>query len=251
MGKKQAAGGATSTTRAGHNEHLGKPATAKGRILLLLSQMLIGLGIACLVVGAALLQNRIKSLTAATARRAGSYDETLQSAGIAPYSVSHRHQWEFLWWIVGGQSFLWVLSLLLVIRAARIVQWHASLAALHAYFLVLCTIMIDAFLWLDRSASARGFLGHNRIRVVLAGLFAIAIGNGLAILALGMINSTKHIDSRKAQSDRVAPVADYDTVHHDNQGMGGMSTYKNEAPMAQTTGAPYSKNAPHLRTDVP
>lgn len=217
FGKKRAATNTGSDVELGrdnHNDHLGKPATAKGRTLLLLSQLLAALSIACLVVGVALIQHRVDhQKNNGLSRTAGSYDDVLQSAHYTPYPNSHRQQWQFLWWIAAGSAFVWLMTVLLVIRAARIVQWNAALVGLHIYFLVLCTFAIDSFLWMDRTSAARTIFGKNHIRVVLAGLFGIAGADGLAVLALGMISSTKHIDARN-NTGRVDRVIDAPVVHH-------------------------------------
>lgn len=200
-----------------HNEdHVGKPATAKGRTLLLLSQVLAALSIACLVVGVALLQHHLNDRREGILDRAsepGSFKDIMQSAHYTPYFGSSGRQWQLLWWIIAGSALVWLMTVLLVIRAARIVQWHAALIGLHIYFLVLCTFAIDSFLWINHYNNVRGFFGKSYVATTLAGLFGIAVADGLAVLALGMISSTRHIDSRRVQEDH----SRHDRVHHDHE----------------------------------
>lgn len=180
---------------AGHDAdgHLGKPATAKGRSLLLMALLLGLASLIILIVGVALIQHRSSNL-----RGTGSlsYTEMMQSAHYTPYGNKHSRQWQLLWWIIVGSAFIWLMTFLLGLRAVRIHQWHAALVGLHIYFLVLCTFAIDTFLFLDHNALARSLWGHSRLRLVLAGLIPLAVAHALAVLALGMIPSARHIDAR-------------------------------------------------------
>lgn len=202
LGKKQAAkndlegGGYGNDGRDG--DHLGKPTTAAGRSLLLVSQLLAGLGIIILLVGTALLQHRFNhTKIPAVSTTSGSYINNLQSSHWTPYPNSHRRQWQLLWWIIAGSTFLMLLTMALLLRAVRVVQWRPSLVGLHIYFLALCTFAIDAFLWLDNNSGVTNpYFNHNHIRTVLAGLFTLAGADALAVIALGMLYNTRHIDNR-------------------------------------------------------
>lgn len=222
-------------THEGEAEHIGKPATAKGRTLLLLSQVLAALSIACLTVGAALLQRRLHKRRSSLLDQSvatNAYKDVFQSAHYTPYPNAHSHQWQLIWWIIGGSALLWLATVLLILRAVRIVQWSPALVGFHVYFLVLCTFVIDSFLWINHYHQARNILGKKRLAVALAGLFGLAVADALAVLALGMISSTRHIDSRRIQgtAGTGGGYMHRNRVHHDAPAV--------ETPMAPRTAEP-------------
>jgi len=203
FGKKTAAAGTAAYGANKHHEHnegqkdLGKPATKKGRTLLLLATLL---GLTCwliLLVGTALLTKRTHSNRfARNSSQVDSYQDAFQSSHYTPYPDSASRQWMMLWWIIVGSLFTWLLTILLALRAARIVQWRPALVGLHVYFLVLCTFVIDALLLFVHRGYHRRFFGRKRMDVALAGLFGLAIAHGLAILALGLLANKLHLDNR-------------------------------------------------------
>lgn len=195
-GKKTAAGDAAYA----HHEHendIGSPATKMGRSLLLLATLL-GFGfLIILIVGTALLQSwtndrRFLGNTSVL----GSYNDAFQSAHYTPYPDKHSRQWMMLWWIISVSAVTWLMTLLLAVRAAVIVQWRPALIGFHIYVLVLCTFVIDSFLWLSYRNYTNVFFGGKRFKTALAGLFGLAIAHALAALALGMIASRRHLDNR-------------------------------------------------------
>lgn len=189
-----------------NQKELGKPATAKGRTLLMLSLLLAALSIAVLTVGVALLQHRVhkrRSLLLDLTSTVNSYRDTLQSAHYTPYVGAAHRQWQFLWWIIAAATFVWLMTAALALKAVRAVQWHPALVGLHIYILVLCTFAIDSFLYINHFNIARDIFGKKRVAVTLAGLFGLAVAEGLAVLALGMLPSKHHLDARNVQNSGV------------------------------------------------
>lgn len=196
----------TRTSYGNDNMHgegqtdIGKPATKKGRSLLMLASILGLLSWVILLVGTALLQHRVHNNRgierAGLTSNYGSYRDALQSAHWTPYPNAHGRQWMFLWWIIAISMATWVATLLLAPTAARIVQWRPALIGFHIYVLVLCTFAIDAFLLIVHENTHRRFFGRKRTDVALAGLFGLAITHALATLALGMLANTMHLDNR-------------------------------------------------------
>jgi len=188
-----------------HQAHVGKPATAKGRALLLMSILLGLLGVILLIIGAAMLQSRIHDEELETLRDVNSadnltYKDAFQSAHYTPYSDSHSKQWQFVWFLMAASAFVFLLTALIAASAVRIVQWIPPLVGLHVYVLVYCTFGIDTFLWINHTRPVRDVFGKKRIAVTLAGLFIMAVAHGLCILSMGLIPSTRHIDNRYMQN---------------------------------------------------
>lgn len=197
FGNKNAAGGGGAYGNNDGQRDIGKPATKKGRTLLLLATLL---GLACLVlliIGTALLQKSVHDRRfLGNSSLFDTYNDAFQSAHYTPYADSHHRQWMMLWWIIAISGLTWIMTFLLASRAARIVQWRPALIGFHIYCLVLCTFVIDSFLLFLHRDYHRRFFGSKRFDVALAGLFGLAIAHGLAVLALGLLANTMHLDNR-------------------------------------------------------
>lgn len=198
--------GKKKTSESDHENQIGKPATALGRSCLLLSLLLGALGVILLIIGAAMLQHRLKKLGAlrgAASSSYGTYNDAFQSAHYTPYPDSTSRQWQFVWFLIAASAFVFTLTLLLTSSAVRILQWSPALIGLHVYVLVYCTYGIDTFLWINHNKVVRGVFGKHAIGITLAGLFTMAIGHGLSILSMGLIPNKRHLDNRYVQGSGI------------------------------------------------
>lgn len=168
------------------------------RMLLAVGALITFVGFGVVVGGVASLQWKAKDLNiegahiadpVGTAPLVAAYTATFTEGRYIAYPLAAGYQFGYAWWLIWGEFAIFALTVLLLLVPKYVQSARLVVIAWLASFQMLAWDHINTVLFLHRNEVANGAFGSKRIDATLAGLFLVAIGNGITITALGLYNS--------------------------------------------------------------
>jgi len=165
------------------------------------AQLLTFAAYAVVTAGAALLQKKANTLTlfddvkTLDANKA-LYNDVFQSTQyIIPYPQQPKYQFQYQWWIIEFELFIFVITAALTVFPSLIPRVRPVALTFLASALVLVMDNINAIWFLLRNDVAKLVFGAYRIKTAQAGLLMVGIANGLTIIFLGLYNDREQIQA--------------------------------------------------------
>mmetsp|Transcript_29775 Transcript_29775/g.50001 ORF Transcript_29775/g.50001 Transcript_29775/m.50001 type:complete len:198 (-) Transcript_29775:288-881(-) len=105
---------------------------------------------------------------------------------IIPYPDDAAYQFQYQWWIVEFELFVFLLTAPCVLFPRFIERVRPMALTFLAAALVLVMDNINSVIFLRRSELAKAVFGEQRIEITLAGLLLVAIANFMTIISYGL-----------------------------------------------------------------
>ncbi|KAG1660777.1 hypothetical protein FOA52_010387 [Chlamydomonas sp. UWO 241] len=181
---------------------------------LVVAQLVTFAAYAVVTAGAALLQKKANTLTlfdgldpAALEATIEVYNAVFQSTTyIIPYPLQPQYQFQYQWWIIEYQFFLFAITAVLTLFPAFIPRGRIVALTFLATALVLVMDNVNALFFLLRNPTAIAVFEEYRIATAQAGLIMVGVGNGLTIIFMGLYEhdaaetSAPHTHDMKSQA---------------------------------------------------
>ncbi|KAG1677607.1 hypothetical protein FOA52_010388 [Chlamydomonas sp. UWO 241] len=161
---------------------------------LVVAQLVTFAAYAVVTAGAALLQEKANNLTLfdgldpeALEATIKVYNEVFQSSTyVIPYPQQPQYQFQYQWWIIEYQFFLFAITAVLTLFPAFIPRGRIVALTFLATALVLVMDNVNALFFLLRNPTAIAVFEEYRIATAQAGLIMVGVGNGLTIIFMGL-----------------------------------------------------------------
>lgn len=180
----------------------GPPPTSKtDRLLwvgLIIAQFLTFCSYVVVTAGAALLQAKANTLTlfdgltgTALSNMQAAYDDVFQSTNyIIPYKSDPKYQFQYEWWIIELEFFIFALTAFLTLKPSYIPRLKPVALTFLASALVLVMDNVNALFFLLRNDTAKAVFDEYRIATAQAGLMMVGCSNALTIWFMGAYQHT-------------------------------------------------------------
>ncbi|KAG2490321.1 hypothetical protein HYH03_011272 [Edaphochlamys debaryana] len=164
---------------------------------LVVSQLLTFAAYVVVTAGAALLQKKANTLTLFNGLEGqdlkdmrDGYSEVFQSTTyIIPYPQQPKYQFQYQWWIIEFELFVFLLTATCTIFPSIIRRLRPVALTFIASAFVLVMNNINAIFFLLRNDTAKAVYDDYRIATAQAGLIMVGVANGLTIFFLGMYDT--------------------------------------------------------------
>ncbi|KAG2490319.1 hypothetical protein HYH03_011274 [Edaphochlamys debaryana] len=164
---------------------------------LVVSQLLTFAAYVVVSAGAALLQKKANTLTLFNGLEGqdlkdmrDGYSEVFQSTTyIIPYPQQPKYQFQYQWWIIEFELFVFLLTATCTIFPSIIRRLRPVALTFIASAFVLVMDNINAIFFLLRNDTAKAVYDDYRIATAQAGLIMVGVANGLTIFFLGMYDT--------------------------------------------------------------
>eukprot|EP00197_Chlamydomonas_leiostraca_P004576 CAMPEP_0202863864 /NCGR_PEP_ID=MMETSP1391-20130828/4325_1 /ASSEMBLY_ACC=CAM_ASM_000867 /TAXON_ID=1034604 /ORGANISM="Chlamydomonas leiostraca, Strain SAG 11-49" /LENGTH=194 /DNA_ID=CAMNT_0049543539 /DNA_START=117 /DNA_END=701 /DNA_ORIENTATION=- len=182
---------------------------------LVISQLLTLAAYVVVTAGAAMLQKRAnnlplwKGLTDEQLKATiPVYNDVFQSTGyIIPYPQNPEYQFQYQWWIIQFELFVFLLTATCTVFPAIIPRLRPVALTFIAAALVLVMDNVNAVFFLLRLDLAKTVYGATAIQVAQAGLIMVGCANFLTIIFLGSYPAEQTTSYTSHKSDQVVVVA--------------------------------------------
>eukprot|EP00798_Chlamydomonas_sp_ICE-L_P007114 gene7114-218_t len=161
---------------------------------LVFAQLFTFVAYAVVTAGAALLQERANNLplwddlneTTLAATQAV-YNDVFQSTTyIIPYSENSQYQFQYQWWIIEFEFFIFAITAAITAFPSQISHWRPVALTFLSTALVLVMDNVNALFFLLRNDIAKLVFEEHRIATAQAGLMMVGIGNMMTIVFMGL-----------------------------------------------------------------
>jgi hypothetical protein len=165
---------------------------------LVFAQLLTFISYAVVSAGAALLQEKADNLTLFKGLNKADkeatykvYDDVFQSTTyIIPYPERPWYQFQYQWWIIELEFFVFCITLFCTVYPAHIPRVKPVALCFIASALVLVMDNVNALFYLIRNDTAKAVFDEYRIVCAQAGLMMVGISNFFTIIFLGLYQHT-------------------------------------------------------------
>ena len=114
------------------------------------------------------------------------YNDVFQSSTyVVPYPDQPQFQFQYQWWIIEFELFVFVLTALCSVNPAMIPRMKPVCLTFMASAFVLVMDNVNSLFFLLRSDTAKSVFGEHRIACAQAGLMMVGIGNFATIITMG------------------------------------------------------------------
>lgn len=112
------------------------------------------------------------------------------STYVIPYPDRGFHQWQYQWWIIEFEFFIFCITAVCTLKPASIPRMKVVCLALLASALPLVMDNINAFWFLLRDYTANSHWHYHRIACALSGFMMLGIGNMWTLICMGAYQHT-------------------------------------------------------------